>query len=201
MRSHYLSSLVALSAAVTLAACSGTVASNDGSQSRGGTDKAPKPATLTFGDGADLDHGTIVGFDLDMGNNWQNTDGSPSLGYLQFENAGLGCTLVLMVANPMAAFPHDMDDEAGSIEILDTYGPPGATSPEPYNYPTADGETVEMLGVDATGASGSRTVLAREFGVIDSALVVDLGCGASADIDEVLATEIAERFAATVVVP
>jgi hypothetical protein len=145
--------------------------------------------------GSELEPGTVVGFHIDLGDDWEHTGGS--MGLLYLENAQLGCSLAFIVANPFASFPHSLDDEPGSLAILEQFGP-GGSNPSSYLYPTKDGETIEMLSVVRSDPSGSRMAVAREFGSIDSALMADLGCAAGVDIEETFAAEVAGRFPATI---
>ena len=149
-------------------------------------------------EGKHIAAGTIVGLHVDLGDEWEGTDGSRRGGYMTFENARLGCDVVVMVASPVKAFPHYMNDDAGSHEILKRYADGDAAGVTSFLLPTAGGGAIETLSQERTESGRSRIAIAREFGAIDSAIFVDFGCDTAEGVEQVFAREFLAKVGAFV---
>ena len=154
--------------------------------------------TFTIADGADIAEGTIVGLHVDLGEAWTSTDGSRRSGYMTLENPELDCDVVIIVASPVKAFPHYMEDEPGSLEILKKHASGDSGSGSSFFYPTAGGGAIEMLSELRAESERSRIAVAREFGAIDSAIFVDFGCQTDGDIEELFRREFVAKAPAFV---
>lgn len=139
---------------------------------------------LTFEEGALLAATTVIGVHADLGDDWIPSDGGASHGYAVWVNEVLDCSLMLVVASPIAALPHDLPDREGSRRLAERYGPSNGKR-NVYLYRVVGGGTVETVSLEATGQDGGRFVIAREFAALKSALMVDIGCGAGVDPREV----------------
>ena len=140
---------------------------------------------LTFADGQSLAGSTVVGVHAELGDDWLFIDGGASLGYAKWFNEGLGCSLMLVVATPIADLPHDLPDAAGSSRLARKYGSASGEE-ESYRYPVVGGSLVEMASLSSTSSEGSRITLAREFSQLRSAVILDLGCSSESRITSVL---------------
>ena len=108
---------------------------------------------------------------------------------MTMENATLGCDVVVIVASPVKAFPHYLEDEEGSLAILEKFAGAEVADAKSYLYPTAGGGAIETLVQMRINGSRSRIAVAREFGAIDSALFIDFGCDAGKNLNEVFERE------------
>jgi len=140
---------------------------------------------LSFEDGESLDASTVVGVHAELDDGWLFTDGGASFGYASWANEELGCSLMLVVATPIADLPHDLPDGPGSARLAERYGGPGGEE-DMYLYPLLSGGDVDMIAVSLTTGEASRLTLAREFSQLRSAVVLDLGCDGQSVITSVL---------------